>query len=55
MLYYALIFLTVGLITGSLNYTGMSSLAVEIPLVLSSIGIVLVAMHMFKGRTAQIA
>jgi uncharacterized membrane protein YtjA (UPF0391 family) len=55
MLYYALIFLTVGLIAGSLNYTGMSSLAIEIPLVLSSIGIVLVAMYMFKGRTARIA
>jgi uncharacterized membrane protein YtjA (UPF0391 family) len=55
MLYYALVFLTVGLIAASLNYTGMSSLAVEIPLVLSSIGIVLVAMYMFKGRTAQIA
>ena len=55
MLYYALIFLTVGLITGSLNYTGMSSLAVEIPLVLSLVGSVLVAMYMFKGRTAQIA
>jgi uncharacterized membrane protein YtjA (UPF0391 family) len=55
MLYYALIFLTLGLITGSLNYTGMSSLAVEIPLVLSLIGIVLVGMYMFKGRTAQIA
>ena len=55
MLYYALIFLTVGLIIGSLNYTGMSSLPVEIPLVLSLIGIVLVAMYMFKGRTAQIA
>jgi uncharacterized membrane protein YtjA (UPF0391 family) len=55
MLYYALIFLTLGLITGSLNYTGMSSLAVEMPLVLSLLGIVLVAMYMFKGRTAQIA
>ena len=55
MLYYALIFLTVGLITGSLNYTGMVSLAVEIPLVLSLIGIVLVAMYMLKGRPAQIA
>ena len=55
MLYYALVFLTVGLITGVLNYTGMSSLAVEIPLVLSLIGIVLVGMYMFKGRTAQIA
>ena len=55
MLYYALIFLTVGLITGCLNYTGMSSLAVEIPLVLSLIGIVLVAMYVFNGRIARIA
>jgi len=54
MLYYALVFLTVGLIA-ALNFTGVSSVAVEIPLVLSLIGIVLVAMYMFKGRTAQIA
>jgi hypothetical protein len=33
----------------------VSSVAVEIPLVLSLIGIVLVAMYMFKGRTAAIA
>ena len=55
MLYYALIFLTVGLSTGALNYTGMSSLAVEIPLVLSLIGIVLVATYVFNGRVARIA
>ena len=55
MLYYALIFLTVGLITGALNYTGMSSLAVEIPLVLSLVGIVLVATYVFNGRIARIA
>ena len=55
MLYYALIVLTVGLITGVLNYTGMSSLAVEIPLVLSLIGIVLVATYLFSGRIARTA
>jgi uncharacterized membrane protein YtjA (UPF0391 family) len=55
MLYYALAFLTVGLIANTLNFTGVSSYAVEIPLVLSLIGIVLVAMYMFKGRTARIA
>ena len=31
MLYYALVFLAVGLITGALTITGMSSLPVEIP------------------------
>jgi uncharacterized membrane protein YtjA (UPF0391 family) len=55
MLNYALGFLTVGLIASALNVTGVSSVAVEIPLVLSLIGIVLVAMYMFKGRTARIA
>ena len=55
MLYYALIFLTVGLITGCLNYAGLSSLAVEIPLVLSLVGIVLVATYLFNGRIARIA
>ncbi len=55
MLYYALAFLTVGLIASALNLTGVSSVAVEIPLVLSLIGIVLVAMYMFKGYTTRIA
>ena len=55
MLYYALVLLTVGLITGVLNYAGMVSLAVEIPLVLSLVGIVLVATYLFNGRIARIA
>jgi uncharacterized membrane protein YtjA (UPF0391 family) len=55
MLYYALVFLTAGLLAGSLNYTGVSSLAVEIPLVLSLIGVVLVATYVFNGRIARIA
>jgi uncharacterized membrane protein YtjA (UPF0391 family) len=55
MLYYALVFLGVGLITGALTITGMSSLPVEIPLVLSLTGIVLVATYLFIRRTARIA
>jgi uncharacterized membrane protein YtjA (UPF0391 family) len=55
MIYYALLFLAAGLITGVLNFTGMSSLPVEIPLVLSLIGIVLGATYVFIGRTARIA
>ena len=54
MLYYALVFLAVGLITGALTITGMSSLPVEIPLVLSLTGIVLVATYMPIRRTARI-
>jgi uncharacterized membrane protein YtjA (UPF0391 family) len=55
MLYYALVFLTVGLIASAMNFTGVSSVAVEIPLGLSLMGTMLVAMYMFKGRTAAIA
>ena len=54
MLYYALFFLTVGLITGVLTFRGTSSLPVEIPLVLSLTGIVLGATYVFIGRTARI-
>ena len=55
MLYYALIFLTVGLITGVLNFTGVSSVSAEIRLGLSLIGTVLVAMYLFRGRMSRIA
>jgi len=55
MLYYALVFLTLGLIAGVLNFSGVSSVAVEVPLVLSLIGIVLGATYVFIGRTARIA
>ena len=54
MLYYALVFLMVGLIAGALNFTGVYSVAVEVPWMLSLIGIVLAAMYMFKERTARI-
>jgi uncharacterized membrane protein YtjA (UPF0391 family) len=55
MLYYALVFLLVGLITGALNFTGVSSVAVQISWILSLIGIVLVAIHVFNGRTTRMA
>ena len=47
--------LTVGLIASALNISGVSSVAVEIPLVPSLIGVVLIAMYMFKARMARIA
>jgi len=55
MLYYALMFLVVGLIAGALNLAGVSSVAVQISWVLSLIGIVLVAIHVLTGRTARVA
>jgi len=55
MLYYALVFLVVGLIAGALHLVEVSSVAVQISWILSLIGIALVAIHVFKGRTARAA
>jgi uncharacterized membrane protein YtjA (UPF0391 family) len=53
MLYYALVFLVVGLIAGALNLAGVSSVAVQISWILFLIGIVLVAIHILTGRTPR--
>ena len=55
MLYYALVFLVLGVIAGALNLTGVSAVAVQISWVLFVIGIVLVAIHVVTGRTARVA
>ena len=54
MLYYALMFLVVGLIAGALNLAGVSTVAVQISWILFLIGIVLVAIHVLTGRTARV-
>ena len=54
MLYYALVFLIVGLVAGALNLAGVSAVAVQISWVLFLIGIVLVAIHLVTGRTARV-
>jgi uncharacterized membrane protein YtjA (UPF0391 family) len=53
MLYYALVFLIVGLVAGALNLAGVSTIAVQISWILFLIGIVLVAIHLFTGRTTR--
>lgn len=53
MLYYALMFLVVGLIAGALNLAGISTLAVQISWILFLIGIVLLVIHLISGRTTQ--
>ncbi|MET0514234.1 MAG: DUF1328 family protein [Nitrospiraceae bacterium] len=55
MLYYALVFFVVGLIAGALNLAGVSGVAVQISWVLFVIGIVLLAFHLFSGRSARAA
>ena len=51
MLYYALIFLIVGLIAGALGLFGVAAIAGQIAWVLFLIGIVLLVIHMISGRT----
>ncbi len=55
MLYYAFVFLVVGVIAGALNLAGVSAGAVQISWVLFLIGIVLVAIHLVTGRTARVS
>jgi len=54
MLYYALVFLVVGVIAGALNLAGVSAVAVQISWILFLIGIVLVAIHVVTGRSARV-
>jgi uncharacterized membrane protein YtjA (UPF0391 family) len=55
MLYYALIFLLVGVIAGALNLAGVSAMAVQISWILFLIGIVLLVIHLVRGRSVQVS
>jgi uncharacterized membrane protein YtjA (UPF0391 family) len=55
MLYYALVFLVVGVTAGALNLAGVSEVAVQISWVLFLVGIVLVAIHLITERSARAA
>jgi uncharacterized membrane protein YtjA (UPF0391 family) len=52
MLYYALMFLVVGLIAGALGLFGIAAIAGQIAWVLFLIGVVLIILHMISGRRA---
>ena len=53
MLYYALMFLVVGLIAGALNLAGISAVATQISWILFLVGIVLLVIHLVTGRTPR--
>lgn len=53
MLYYALIFMMVGVIAGALNLAGVSAVAVQISWVLFLVGIVLLVIHLVTGRSVR--
>ncbi len=50
MLYYALVFLIVGLIAGALGLFGVAAVASQIAWILFLIGIILVVIHTVTGR-----
>jgi uncharacterized membrane protein YtjA (UPF0391 family) len=52
MLYYALVFLLVGLVAGALGLAGIVAVALQISWVLFLIGIVLLVIHLVSGRSA---
>jgi uncharacterized membrane protein YtjA (UPF0391 family) len=53
MLYYALMFLVVGLIAGALGLFGVAAIAGQIAWVLFLVGIILIVVHMVTGRTPR--
>jgi len=52
MLYYALVFLIVGLIAGALGLGGVAAIAGQIAWILFLIGVVLLIVHLARGRRA---
>jgi len=50
MLYYALIFLVLGLVAGALGVSGVAAVASQIAWVLFVIGIILMVAHFLTGR-----
>ena len=50
MIYYALVFLIVGLVAGALGLFGIAAIAGQISWVLFLVGIVLLVIHLASGR-----
>ena len=55
MLYYALVFLAVGLIAGALHLAGVVAVAVQISWILLLIGSVLLVIHLLTRRTVRVS
>jgi uncharacterized membrane protein YtjA (UPF0391 family) len=54
VLYYALVFLIVGLIAGVLGASGVAAVASQIAWVLFVIGIILLVIHLATGRRGPV-
>jgi uncharacterized membrane protein YtjA (UPF0391 family) len=54
MLYYALMFLLLGFVAAALGLSGIAAVATQISWVLFVVGIVLLIIHVAKGRTPRV-
>jgi uncharacterized membrane protein YtjA (UPF0391 family) len=54
MLYYALVFLVVGLVAGALGLFGVAAVATQIAWILFLIGVILLVVHLVTGRGVRI-
>lgn len=50
MLYYALVFMIIGLIAGALGLFGVAAIASQIAWILFLVGVVLLVIHLVSGR-----
>jgi uncharacterized membrane protein YtjA (UPF0391 family) len=55
MLYYALVFLLVGLVAGALGLAGIAAAASQISWILFLIGFALLVIHLVTGRTVRVS
>jgi uncharacterized membrane protein YtjA (UPF0391 family) len=53
MVYFAFLFLVVGLLAGALHFAGVSVVAVQISWALYLVGMVFAAIHLATRRTVQ--
>lgn len=53
MLYYALMFLLLGLVAAALGFSGIAGVATQISWVLFVVGIVLLIIHVVQGRSPR--
>jgi uncharacterized membrane protein YtjA (UPF0391 family) len=54
MLYYALLFLIVGIVAAVLGASGVAAVATQISWVLFVVGMVLLLVHLLSGRTPPV-
>ena len=54
MLYYALMFLIVGLVAGALGLFGIAAVASQISWVLFLVGVIILVVHLVTGRGTKV-